>query len=116
MAPAPNSSTMRERPAGAADRRPQRDYVIACRLRRVRSGSDKGRPTTRLEHRERALRNVPADGVENGVAVPHGLSEIDHVVVDDFIGSEAAHIIMIRRVRGRDHTGADMLGELNGEA
>src|SRR4029453_8294404 len=84
-----------ERPAGAARPRAQRDYVIACRLRRVRSGSDKGRPTTRLEHRERALRNVPADGVENGVAVPHGLSEIDHVVVDDFIGSEGPPLIII---------------------
>ena len=105
-----------ERSAGAADRWPQRDDVIACRFWRLRPGSDKGRPTAWLEHGERTLRDVPADGVENRVAIPHGLSEIDHVVVNDFIGSEAAHIIMIRRARGRDHAGADMLGELNGEA
>src|SRR5919201_4220394 len=74
-----------ERLAGAADRTPQRDHITACRFRRVRSGSDKGCPTARLEHRERALRDIPADGVEHGVAIPHGLSEIDRVVVDDLV-------------------------------
>src|SRR5215472_6527880 len=105
-----------EMPAGASDRRPERSYVIAWRLRRLRPGSDKGCPTARLEHRERALRYVAADGIEDGVAIGDNLSEIRRFVVDDFVGSKAANVVVIGRARGRDHTGADMLGELNGEA
>ena len=70
----------------------------------------------RLDHRKGPLRHVAADGIEYGVATSHNLSEIFSVVIDDFIGSEAAYIFMVRRTCGRDHTGADMLGKLNGEA
>jgi hypothetical protein len=73
-------------------------------------------PTARLEHREGALRHVAADRVEDGVAIGHNLSEIFGVVVDDFIRAEAAHIVMVRRARSCNHTGADMLGKLNSKA
>src|SRR5215471_304259 len=70
----------------------------------------------RLEHRERPLRHVAADGVEDGVAIFRNFREILRAVVDDFIGAEAAHIVAVRRARGGDHAGADMPGKLNGEA
>ena len=103
-------------PAGALDRRPERGDIVARGLRRLCPRGDEGRASARLEHRERALRHVAADGVEDGVAIARGLREIPRVVVDDFIGAEPAHVIVVRRTRGRDHVGADMLGELNGEA
>src|SRR5262252_7081435 len=83
-----------------------------------RSGRSRcsSRAAARLEHRERPLRHVPADRVKDGVAIFRHFSEILRVVVDDFIGSEAAHIVAVRRARGGDHMRADMLGELNGEA
>jgi len=59
---------------------------------------------------------LSTDGVEDGVAILRHLSEILRVVVDDFVGSEATHIVAVRRARGGDHMGADMLGELNGKA
>ena len=62
------------------------------------------------------LRHVAADSIENGVAIGHNLSEVPGIVVDDFIGSEPAHIFVVCCTRGRDDMGADMLGKLNGES
>ena len=85
-------------------------------LGRLRAGSNKGGAPARLEHREGFLRHLAADGIEDGVAIGHDLREIAGIVVDDLVGAEAAHIVAVRRARGRDHAGADMLGQLDGEA
>src|SRR5262249_24966594 len=84
-----------EMPPRPPNRRSQRLDVIAWRFRRLRPGGDKGGPTARPEHREGALRHVAPDRIEDGIAIGRNFSEIDRVVVDDFIRSEAAHIIMI---------------------
>src|SRR5262249_51897888 len=105
-----------EMPPGAPNRRSQRLDVIARRFRRLRARRDEGGPTARPEHRERPLCHLAADGIEEGIAIGHHLREIDRIVVDDFVSAEAAHVIVVGCARSRDHVGADMLGELNGEA
>jgi len=105
-----------EMPAGAPNRRPERRYIVAFWLWRLRPRSDKGRATARLEHREGSLRHVGTDRIEDGVAIGDNLSKIAGVVVDDFIGSDSTYIFMVCRTRGRDHPGAYMLSKLNGEA
>src|SRR5215468_3511406 len=75
--------------AGASDGGSQRRDVVAVGLGRLRARRDEGRAAARLEYRKALLRYVPADGVEDGVAILHHLGEILRVVVDDFIGSKA---------------------------
>jgi hypothetical protein len=105
-----------EMSAGASNRRPERHYIVAVGRWRLRARSDKGRAAARLEYREGFLRHVAADSIEDGVAIAHNLSEVPGVVVDDFIGSEPAHIFVVCCTRGRDDMGANMFGKLNGEA
>src|ERR1700730_16056608 len=81
--------------AGASDRGPQRRDVVALGLWRLRARRDEGRTSARLEHRERPLRYLPADGVEDGVAILRHFGEILRVVVDDFVGAEAAHVVTV---------------------
>src|SRR5262249_49722202 len=71
--------------AGASDRGPQRRDVVAVRLGRLRARRDEGRAAARLQHRERFLSHIPADGVEHGVAIFRNFREILRVVVDDFV-------------------------------
>src|SRR5439155_1816756 len=99
----------------ASNRRSQRRHIGTLWLWRLSTRSDEGGPAARFEHRERPLRHVAPNRVENGVAIGDSLREISGVVVDDFIGSEASHICMVRRTRGCNHTGTDMLGELDGK-
>ena len=100
----------------AADGRPQGRHVAAIGLRRLRAGRDEGRPSARLEHREGLRRDIAADGVEHRVAIAHDLSEVGRVVVDDLVGAELAQVGEVGRAGGRDDAGAEMLGELDGEA
>src|SRR5438046_9097050 len=100
----------------ASHGRSQRRYIGALWFWRLRARSDEGRATASLEHCKGSLRHVAPHRVENGVAISDCLCEIASVVVDDFIGAEAAHIGMVRRTRSGDHVGADMLGKLNGKA
>src|SRR5664280_3142604 len=102
--------------ASTSNRGPERRHIIAIGLWRLRTRSNEGGATARLEHREGFLRNVATDSIEDGVATGHNLSEILRVVVDDLIGSELADIVTVRRARRRDHTGADMFCKLNGKA
>src|SRR4051795_3805204 len=105
-----------EMPPGAAHGRPEGLYVVAIRLGRFCARRDEGRAAARLEDREGALGNVPADGIEDGIAIGHELGEITGVVVDDFIRTDVTQIGMVRQTRRRDDMGADMFGELDGEA
>jgi len=91
-------------------------HIAARRFGRLRAGSNKGCAAARPEHRERGLRHVAADRIKDRVAVGNRLGKIAGVVIDDLIGAEAAHIVTVRRARRGDHAGADMLGELDGEA
>lgn len=93
-------------PAGASNRRPERSHIITIGLWCLRPGSDEGRATARLEHREGFPRHVTADSIKDGVATGHNLGEVLRVVVDDFIGSEVGHIVTVRRARRGDHMGA----------
>src|SRR6201982_1165907 len=68
--------------AGASPGGPPRRDVVAVGLWRLRARRDEGRASTRLEHRKGPLRYVPADGVEDGVAILRHLGEILRVVVD----------------------------------
>src|SRR5947207_6063880 len=92
----------------ASNRGSQRRHIGTLWLWRLSTRSDEGSATARFEHRERPLRHVAPNRVENGVAIGDLLREISGVVVDDFIGSKASHICMVRRTRGRNHTGTDM--------
>ena len=100
----------------APDRRTQRAQVTARRWRRLRTRPDEGRPTTRLEHRKRFLRHSAADGIEDGVAVGNDLGEVGGGIVDDFVGTDCAEIVVVFRPRRGDDAGADVLCKLNGEA
>src|SRR5437588_12552520 len=99
----------------ASNRRSQRRHIGTLWLWRLSTRGDEGGAAARFEHRERPLRHVAPNRVENGVAIGDLLREISGVVVDDFIGSEASHIYMVRRTRGRNHTGTDMPGEMDGK-
>jgi hypothetical protein len=57
-----------------------------------------------LEHRERLLRDVTADPIENSIATRHDLQEILRIVIDDLIGTEVAQIVTVHYTRGRDDT------------
>src|SRR5436853_7143994 len=81
-----------ERLARAAHGRAQRRYVLAVGFWRLRPGSNEGRPAARLEYREGPLRDIPADGIEHGIAIANRESDIFFVVVDDFISSKTAHV------------------------
>jgi len=58
-----------ERRAGAADLGAQRGHVVAVRLRRLRARGDEGGAAAGPQHRERFLRHLTADGIEDGVAI-----------------------------------------------
>ena len=100
----------------ASDAGPQGNDVAAVRLWRLCAGGDKGRPAARFQHRERPLRDISADGIEDGVAVSHGPGEIHRIVVDDLIGADLAKIIMVRRACGRDHARTQIFCQLDGKA
>jgi hypothetical protein len=100
----------------APNGRSQRRHIGTLWLWRLSTRGDEGSAAARFKHRERPLRHVAPNRVENGVAIGDSLREISGVVVDDFIGSEASHICVVRRTRGRNHTGTDMLGELDGKS
>jgi hypothetical protein len=97
----------------APNGRPQRRYMGAFRPWRLCARSDEGRSTAGLEHRERPLPHVAPDRVENSVAIDNGLREITGVVIDNFIRPERSHTGMVRRTRGCDHAGINMLGKLD---
>src|ERR1700720_2707993 len=100
----------------ASDVRPQGYNVAAVRLRRLCSRGDKGCPAAWFQHSERPLRDISADGIEDGVAVSHDLGEIHCIVVDDLIGTNFAQIIMVRRACSRDHASTQMFCQLYGKA
>src|SRR4030081_2918708 len=100
----------------ASDARPQGNNVAAVRLRRLCSRGNKGRPAAWLQHSERPLRDISADGIEDGVAVSHDPGKVYRVVVDDFIGTNLAQIIMVRSTCGRDDAGTQMFCQLYGKA
>src|SRR5262249_35918178 len=83
-----------EMPASAPNGRSQRRYISTLWFRRLRARSDEGGATARFEHCERSLRNIASDGVEDSVAIDDSLREIASFVVDDFIGTEASHIVI----------------------
>ena len=102
--------------AVASDLRPERLDVVSLRLGRCGTGRDECRSTTRFKYGKGPLCDITSDGIEYGVAFGHYFGEIVGVVIDDLIGTEAADIIVVGRAGGRDHMGAYMLGELEGEA
>src|SRR5262252_1738742 len=104
-----------EVPASPPNRRSQRRYIGTLWFRRLRARSDEGGATARFEYCERSLRDVASDGVEDSVAIADSLREIASFVVDDFIGTQASHIVMVCRTRSRDHMRANVLGQLDGK-
>ena len=62
------------------------------------------------------MRDVSADGIEDGVAISHDLGKIHRVIVDDLIGTDLAQIIVVRRACGRDHARTQMFCQLYGKA
>src|SRR5262249_15671693 len=74
------SGDARDMAGGTSHGGPERRDVVAVGLWRLRARRDEGRAAARLEHRERPLRHVPTDGVEDGVAIFRNASEILRVV------------------------------------
>lgn len=95
---------------------PQRLYIASRRLRSLRTRSDEGSASARLQHCERALRHITANRVKRGIALRRSLCEVLCVVVDDLIGTEATHIGLVGRACCADHMRTDMLGQLDGYA
>src|SRR5205823_2169479 len=69
--------------ASASNRRSQRRHIGTLWLWRLSTRGDEGGAAARFEHRERPLRHVAPNRVENGVAIGDLLREISGVVVDD---------------------------------
>ena len=79
-------------------------------------GCDEGDTTAWLDYLKRALRYFTADGLEHRVAVRHELGEVLHVIVDDLVGPEPAHVVMVWSAGGGEHPGTDVPGQLDRDA
>src|SRR5262249_38767613 len=104
-----------EMPASPPNGRSQRRYIGTLWFRRLRARSDEGGATARFEYRERLLRDIASDGVEDSVAIGDSLREIAGFVIDDLIGTEPPYIVIVCRTCSRDHMRADVLGQLDGK-
>src|SRR4051794_22270102 len=103
-------------PPSASDRRPESLDVAAVGCWWLSAGRNKRRAAAGLEHRTGPLCHIATDRIEDRIAIGRNLRKIDGVVVNNFICSDAAHILKVCRTRGRKNMRANMLGQLNGEA
>ena len=71
----------------------------------------------RAERRRRGARHhIAADGFKHGVADSPDLGEILHVIVDHFIGSEAAQVLVVGSTGRGNHAGAEVFRQLDRHA
>src|SRR5256714_12153075 len=78
--------------------RPQR-FGVRSRRGRRRAGRDDGEAAAALQYREAPHRYVAAHGIEHRIDAFNELREILRAVIDDFVSTEATHIVVIRRAR-----------------
>jgi hypothetical protein len=72
-----------EKPTTTFNGRPQRRYIGTFWPRRLCAGGDESRSAAWLEHRERSLRRIAPDRVENSVTIGNSPREITKVVIDN---------------------------------
>ena len=96
--------------------RPQRLHIRSRRRWRRPSHSHRSETAAGLEDRKTARGDVAADGIEYRVNALHDFGEVLRAVVDHLVGAELAHIVMVRRARGGNNAGAEVLCERDGEA
>src|SRR2546425_4590555 len=100
----------------AVDLRPQRRGVGARRGWNGRTRGDAREAPAGTKDREALQRDVSAHGVEDRVAAGNQLREVLRAVVDRLVRASCAHVVVVRRARGRDDARAEMPGERDGEA
>src|SRR6266705_2073114 len=82
----------------------------------LRRGRDPDQAPPGLEHGVGPELDLAANRVEYHVTVGHSLGEILDIVVDHPVRAETADVVVVARAGRRDDRGANMLGELDGEA
>src|SRR6266850_7706360 len=100
----------------AVDLRAQRRDVGTRRGRSASARGDGREAPAGTKDSEALERDVSAHGVEHRVAAGNELGEVLRAVVDRLVRAELAHVVVVRRARGRDDARAEMPGERNGEA
>src|SRR5207302_1919456 len=97
--------------AVAVDLRPQRRDVGTWRGRGARARGDGREPPAGAQHREALQGDVSAHRVEDRIAAGNELGEVLRAVVDRLVRAERAHVVVVRRARGRDDARAEVPGE-----
>src|SRR5882762_10717830 len=100
----------------AVDFRSQRRGVGTWRGRSARAVGDGREAPAGTKDREALQGDVSAHRVEDRIAAGNELREVLRAVVDRLVRAERAHVVVVRRARGRDDARADVPSEREGEA